>query len=181
MPTNVCESSDLILDFVNTRAREGEHGDLLADRDGLVAWSEAAGSPVDPALTGEADAAAARELRDAFFGLLRSHSGCNDELADAEAYLARIAERYPLTPRLDAAGCTLISQQSGIPGLLGSLFAAAADLDSRGAWTRLRICKDPSCRRGFFDKTRNSSGLYCSPACSSKMAMRAYRSRLRAA
>lgn len=55
--------------------------------------------------------------------------------------------------------------------------AAAADLDSRGAWTRLRICKDPSCRRGFFDKTRNSSGLYCSSACSSKMAMRAYRSR----
>jgi predicted RNA-binding Zn ribbon-like protein len=180
-PSNACVSSDLILDFVNTRARGDDYPELLGDSVGLAAWIAGSGSSGQGAVATDADAAVARELREAMVALLRAHSGCNDELADAEDYLARIAERYPLTPRLDAGGCTLVSQQSGIPGLLGSLFAAAADLASRGAWQRLRICKDPACRTGFFDKTRNSSGLYCSSACSSKMAMRAYRSRLKSA
>lgn len=179
--SDACVSSDLILDFVNTRARPDGHPDLLSDGEGFSAWIASVGSADPEGVAGEADAAVARELREAFFGLLRAHSGCDDERADAEAYLARIAERYPLTPRLDATGLTLSSGQSGIPGLLGSLFAAAADLASRGAWSRLRICKNSSCRKGFFDKTRNSAGIYCSSACSSKVSMRAYRSRQKAA
>jgi predicted RNA-binding Zn ribbon-like protein len=179
--SNACISSDLILDFVNTRPGADGHPDLLADGEGFSAWISSAGSADPDQVAGDADAAVARELRGAFVGLLRAHSGCDDERAEAEAYLARIAERYPLTPRLDATGLTLSSGQSGIPGLLGSLFAAAADLASRGAWSRLRICKNPACRRGFFDKTRNSAGIYCGSACSSKMSMRAYRSRQKAA
>jgi predicted RNA-binding Zn ribbon-like protein len=66
-----------------------------------------------------------------------------------------------------------------VPGAFGSLFAAAADLAARGAWGRLKLCKNPSCYAGFFDKTRNQSGQFCSAACNSQASMRAYRHRMR--
>ncbi|MFI6763027.1 CGNR zinc finger domain-containing protein [Micromonospora sp. NPDC050417] len=90
-----------------------------------------------------------------------------------------MAVPHPLTPRLSTDGCTLVPAQTDVPGAFGALFAAAADLAARGAWCRLKVCKNPSCLAGFFDKTRNSSGLYCGAACGSQMSMRAYRSRLR--
>jgi predicted RNA-binding Zn ribbon-like protein len=80
---------------------------------------------------------------------------------------------------LCALGCRLVSTQPGVPGALGSLFAAAADVATRGSWSRLKVCKNQSCQSGFYDKTRNSAGLYCSAACNSLMSMRAYRSRLK--
>ncbi|WP_411101143.1 CGNR zinc finger domain-containing protein [Streptomyces sp. x-45] len=100
-------------------------------------------------------------------------------LSDAEAYLQRTTERYPLSLRITAEGCVLVPSQSGVLGAFGALFAAAGDLASRGIWSRMKMCKNTSCHAGFFDKTRNSSGLYCSPACSSQAAQRAYRSRLK--
>jgi predicted RNA-binding Zn ribbon-like protein len=60
-------------------------------------------------------------------------------------------------------------------GAFGSLLAAVADLASRGAWLRLKMCKNDSCHAGFFDKTRNSSGLYCG----TQVSQRAYRSRVK--
>ncbi|WP_141962426.1 CGNR zinc finger domain-containing protein [Actinoallomurus bryophytorum] len=78
-----------------------------------------------------------------------------------------------------AGGCTLVPSQTGVLGAFGSLLAAVADLASRGAWLRLKMCKNDSCHAGFFDKTRNSSGLYCGTACGTQMSQRAYRSRLK--
>lgn len=95
----VCESSDLILSFVNTRPLTDKHPDLLGDQAGLTEWLTTA-RLADPAVVAtNADAVAARELRDAFVTMLRSHVGCEDgPAAEAEAYLWRTAERYPLTP-----------------------------------------------------------------------------------
>ncbi|WP_212914806.1 ABATE domain-containing protein [Streptomyces sp. TS71-3] len=175
----VCESSDLLLGFVNTRALAGT-ADLLTSPEDLSAWLDrtglaGAGSPV----TG-ADVLAARELRDAFTMIFRAHSGCADgerALPAAEEYIQRIADRYPLVPRLSAEGYRLVPAHGGVLGGFAALFAAAVDLAARGGWARLKVCKNPSCYTGFFDKTRNSSGLYCSAACSTRMAARAYRSR----
>ena len=116
--------------------------------------------------------------------IFRAHSGCEEggtALPDAEEFVQHIARRYPLTPQLTAAGCRLVPVQDGVLGAFGALFAAAADLAARGGWARLKMCKDPSCHTGFFDKTRNSSGLYCSGSCSTRMAARAYRSRAKTA
>jgi predicted RNA-binding Zn ribbon-like protein len=161
----ICENSDLVIGFVDAGDPE-----WLAAR---------AGEPV-----GVADVAAAEELRSRLVILLREHSHCVDDardVDDARAYLRRIAARYPLVPVLTAAGCELVPAQTGVPGLFGQLLAAVADLSYRGAWPRVKICKNKGCHRGFFDKTRNTSGLYCGPACSSQAAMRAYRSRRKAA
>jgi predicted RNA-binding Zn ribbon-like protein len=160
-----CASSDLVVGFVNADVPE-----WLASH---------TTEPVDAA-----DVATAGELRSQLVTLLRAHSGCVDDPASvttAHAYLRRIAPRYPLVPLITADGCTLTTAQTGVPGLFGQVLAAVADLSYRGAWPRVKVCKNRGCHHGFFDKTRNTSGLYCSPACSSQAAMRAYRSRQKVA
>jgi len=180
-PPSVCTSSDLLLGFVNTGPLGGRADHLTGPED-LSAWLRGSGLIEDGSVVTGADALAARELRDAFVTVLRAHSGCEDgesALPSAERYLLQIAARYPLAPQLSAEGCRLVPTQDGVLGGFGALLAAAADLAARGGWARLKMCKDPSCHTGFFDKTRNSSGLYCSSACSTRMAARAYRSRVR--
>ena len=68
-----------------------------------------------------------------------------------------------------------------VPGIFGSILAAAADVASQGLWPRLKMCKNPTCYGGFYDKTRNLSGQFCSPACNSQVSMRAYRERQKSA
>jgi predicted RNA-binding Zn ribbon-like protein len=180
--TDECRSSDLLLGFVNTGPHGSSQVELLGDRAALHAWMADAGLLENDEAVTESDVVAGRELRDALLMVFRDHSGCDNEdmsLADAEAYLQRTAERYPLTLRITAEGCVLAPSQKGVLGAFGALFAAAADLSSTGAWSRMKTCKNADCHSGFFDKTRNSSGLYCSSACSTQAAQRAYRSRLK--
>lgn len=163
-----CSSSELLMGFLNAGAA-------------LPAWlARHAGTEV----VDEGDLFVARDLQSALLMLLRAHSGCDlDEIAvpTAEDYLERTAQRYPLVPRVTAAGVTLAPAQGGVLGVFGGLLAAVADLSYRGVWGRAKVCKDDTCHDAFFDKTRNSSGLYCSSACASKASMRAYRSRQKAA
>ncbi|GAA2701210.1 CGNR zinc finger domain-containing protein [Actinoplanes palleronii] len=176
-----CVTSDLLLTLVNTRPSENGRVDQLDDVPGLTAWLAGAGLTVSDPVTG-ADVAAARELRDALTDILRVHCGCGDaSAAEAEAYLRAVAVRYPAVLRVTVDGVTAEASQTGIPGVFGTVLAAAADLAARGAWPRLKLCKNPSCHAGFFDKTRNQSGQFCGAACNSQMSMRAYRSRRRTA
>jgi predicted RNA-binding Zn ribbon-like protein len=179
-PSDVCDSAQLLVGLVNTRASDNGRAELLGDRAGVAAWLTAAGLTDDETSVTNADVVAARELREAFVTVFRSHCGCAQApVPEAEAYLQDIAKRHPLLSRITVDGCTLVPAQTGVPGAFGSLLAAAADLASRGLWSRLKICKNTSCYGGFFDKTRNSSGMHCTAACSSQMSMRAYRSRRR--
>ncbi|MFC6019359.1 CGNR zinc finger domain-containing protein [Plantactinospora solaniradicis] len=181
-PTGLCESSDLILSFVNTRNADTGQPGPSGNRAGLAEWLARAGRTERDLVVTNADTVAADELRSTFVTIFRAHAGCADSdtsVSEAEAYLHRIAERYPLIAKISTDGCTLVPAQTGVPGAFGSLLAAAADLAARGGWSRLKVCKHPTCHTGFFDKTRNSSGLYCSTACGSQMSMRAYRSRLK--
>lgn len=130
------------------------------------------------------DVAAATELRDSLVVLLREHSGCAlDEgaVAAAEGHLRQVATRYPLVAVVGADACGLEPVHGGPFGTFARVLGAVTDLAYRGAWPRTKVCKNDTCHTGFFDKTRNTSGLYCSPACSSQASMRAYRNRRKAA
>ena len=177
-----CTTARLLVALVNTRASENGRPETLGSPAELRTWLETAGlGPMNGGVT-PADVLAAHELRDAFVTIFRSHCGCADAPLDAaEAYLSDIARRYPLVPRITAAGCTFEPAQTGVAGAFGALFAAAADVVGRGHWPRLKICKNLSCLAGFIDKTRNTGGQFCSPACGSQTAMRAYRSRIKTA
>lgn len=192
-----CVSSDLLIGFVNTRPHDKQPNELLADGDAVARWFQAAGvgdpdatptsraeaqprSHSDALSATDADAATARELRAALLSILRAHAGCDEGVAavpEAEAHLRRAALRFPMTTVVTADGCELHPTGTGIDRAFASLLGAVADLASRGAWTRVKVCKNGTCYAAFFDKTRNSSALYCGTACSGRMATRAYRER----
>jgi predicted RNA-binding Zn ribbon-like protein len=171
---------DLVLRFVNTHPDGGGRAEQLADGRAFARWLGDAGFAVDAAT--DADAAGARELRDALVTVLLAHSGdAPDDLADAERHLRTVAERYPLTPVVTAGGITLVSTQSGVPAALGSVLAAVATCDREGGWARLKACRNPPCHFGFVDRSRNGSAGFCSATCRSQASMRAYRARRRTA
>jgi len=173
--------ADPLLDFVNTRADAGGRQELFGDGAALSAWLEERALS-DGAAATDADAASARELRDALVTMLLGHSG--EELPGEEVDLARrrlerAGKLYPLTARVDAQGVSLVSEQRGVARVLGMVLASVTMRASSGEWDRIRACRNPPCHFGFIDRTRNGSGQYCSPACSSQVSMRRYRARRR--
>lgn len=174
-----CASSDLLVGFVNTRVHGKQAEEQLGDGAAVAEWFQSAGVG-EPTHATDADAATARELRAALLSILRAHVGCDEgaaQVPEAEAHLRRAASRFPVTAVVTAQGCELQPAGVGIDRSFGYLLSAVADLASRGAWPRMKVCKNDSCYTAFFDKTRNSSGLYCSTTCSGQMATRAYRER----
>ncbi|HSZ43324.1 MAG TPA: CGNR zinc finger domain-containing protein [Trebonia sp.] len=181
------KSVDLLVSFVSTTASLNGRTEELANETGFAAWARrhALGDPDDEGPdedTGdqptEADAVAARELRGALIGVFRAHCDCATARVDeAELYLRRAARRYPVMTTITAGGCRFAAAQDGVLGVFGAILAAAADVTSQGLWPRLKMCKNQTCYAGFYDKTRNLSGQFCSPACNSQVSMRAYRER----
>jgi predicted RNA-binding Zn ribbon-like protein len=176
------ESVELLVGFVSTTASLNGRGEEIGNQAAFAAWlrGRGLGDPDDQPT--EADAAAARELRDALIGVFRAHCDCPAAPIDeAESYLRRAARRYPVMATVSAEGCRFGAAQGGVPGIFGSILAAAAEVTSQGLWPRLKMCKNPTCYGGFYDKTRNLSGQFCSPACNSQVSMRAYRERQKTA
>ncbi|GGW62005.1 CGNR zinc finger domain-containing protein [Streptomyces xantholiticus] len=172
-------AAEVVLTFVNTRAIDGTREDLL-DGAAFSRWLQKEDLIDSASLVTDADAAAARELRDALVLVLLAHAGEQDDQGrtGAEEYLRRSAELYPLAPVITASGVHLAPTRSGVPGALARVLAAASEVALRGAWMRLKACRNPPCHLGFYDRTRNSSAAYCSPnRCGAQVAMRTYRSR----
>ncbi|MBZ9640946.1 CGNR zinc finger domain-containing protein [Streptomyces sp. PSKA30] len=173
------------MQFVNTHPA-GPH--RLPERFGsardLHAWllEKAMGSETTHVT--EADAASARELREALITVLLAHSGDKDTtpevLAEAEGYLRHAASRYPLVTVVTASGASLVPAQTGIPGLFGTVLANVTELAQAGVWDRVRACRHQPCHFGFFDRTRNRTAVYCGTKCGSRESMRAYRKRKKA-
>ena len=181
-PLSPPSAVELVLSFVNTRPDGSGREEALGDARALMGWMTTAGVGERDVVATEADAAAARELRDALVTLFLVHSGDRDAAASldaAQAHLRRAASRHPLVPVVTAEGSTLVSEQSGIPGLFGTVLAAVSEVGASDAWTRLKACRNPPCHFGFYDRTRNGAAVYCSPGCGSQASMRAMRERRR--
>ncbi|MCI2419528.1 ABATE domain-containing protein [Saccharopolyspora sp. K220] len=172
---------DLLLRFVNTRADAGGRTEQFGDAAGFNAWLAQSGLEAGEPIASAADAASARELRDALVTVMLAHSGDESLPAAAvdaaEQHLRRIAARYPLVPVITVDGAELISEQTGVPGVFGTVLAAVTEFAQRGDWGRVKACRNPPCHFGFFDRTRNASGAFCSSGCRSQASMRAYRQR----
>jgi predicted RNA-binding Zn ribbon-like protein len=176
------KSVDLLVSFVSTTASAGGRGEQMANQAAFAAWLRGHGLGDQEDQPTEADVAAARELRAALIGVLRAHCDCPAApVAEAESYLRRAAKRYPVMTTVSAEGCRFEAAQTGVLGIFGSILAAAAEVTSHGLWPRLKMCKNPTCYGGFYDKTRNLSGQFCSAACNSQVSMRAYRERQKSA
>ncbi|TFV34074.1 hypothetical protein E4K10_44075 [Streptomyces sp. T1317-0309] len=83
-------------------------------------WLQEQGLVTGTARVTEADAARARELRDALITVLLAHAGDKstppEAIARAEEQLRGLSTRYPLTTVVTAAGASLAGTRTGIPG-----------------------------------------------------------------
>jgi predicted RNA-binding Zn ribbon-like protein len=174
-------AADVVLQFVNTHPAPPYRAERFGSAQAMHAWLLENDMTSQTTRVAEADAATARELRGALITVLLAHSGDKDVtpevLAQAEEYLRTVASRYPLVTVVTASGASLVTAQTGVPGLFGTVLASVTELAQAGVWDRLRACRYPPCRFCFFDRTRNSSAVYCGPKCGSRASMRAYRQR----
>ncbi|MFJ8622004.1 CGNR zinc finger domain-containing protein [Kitasatospora sp. NPDC093550] len=182
-PRTVTPAVETVLAFVNTRADGSGRRELFADGNSFAAWVAEHGEFGGETVATDADAAVARELRDALVTVLLAHSG-DDEgqgepLQRAERHLRRAGSLYPLAPVVTAGGVELASPQAGVERVFGTVLAAVTTFAQSSDWGRVKACRNPPCHFGFFDRTRNGAGLYCSPGCGSQVSMRNYRQRQR--
>jgi predicted RNA-binding Zn ribbon-like protein len=166
---------------VNTRADGAGRPECFATAAEFARWAARHDLlPADTAVS-DSDAAAARELREALVTVLLAHADDPavraTDLAAAECYLHQAGTRYPLRTILTAAGARLTPESTGVPGLFGSVLAAATEIAQHGDWARIKACCNPPCHFAFTDRTRNRTARYCSPGCASQSTMRAYRKR----
>lgn len=173
----------IVLTFANSHGY-GRHPERLADAPALHGWLDEVewlgAAPGGRQITG-ADAAEARELRDALVVVLlgNAHDPHTDreQVRAAEALLRRAGERYPLTSAVEGGGFRLRAARSGMPGVFGQVLASLTTLSLSGQWPRVKACRNEPCHRAFFDSSRNTSGGYCRPQCGSAASMRAHRAR----
>ncbi|MFF2041155.1 CGNR zinc finger domain-containing protein [Kitasatospora sp. NPDC058170] len=182
-PRTAPPAAQTVLAFVNTRADGSGLRELFEDGDAFTQWLAQYDDFGGETPATDADAATARELRDALVTVLLAHSGDQDSLGEplqhAERHLRRAGSLYPLATVVTAGGVELASPQTGVERVFGTVLAAAATIAQSSDWGRIKACRNPPCHFGFLDRTRNGAGLYCSPGCGSQVSMRNYRQRQR--
>ncbi|MFK0256345.1 CGNR zinc finger domain-containing protein [Streptomyces sp. NPDC090445] len=182
-PRTVTPTVETVLAFVNTRADGSGRRELFGDGDSFAAWLAERDEFGGETVVTDADAAVARELRDALVTVLLAHSGDEESLGEpllrAERHLRRVGSLYPLATVVTAGGVELASPQAGVPRVFGTVLAAVTTFAQSSDWGRIKACRNPPCHFGFLDRTRNGGGLYCSTGCGSQVSMRKHRQRQR--
>ncbi|MER5635653.1 CGNR zinc finger domain-containing protein [Kitasatospora sp. NPDC002227] len=182
-PRTVTPTVETVLAFVNTRADGSGRRELFGDGESFAAWLTEHQEFGGETVVTDADAAVARELRDALVTVLLAHSGDEESLGapleQAERHLRRVGSLYPLATVVTAGGVELASPQAGVPRVFGTVLAAVTTFAQSGDWGRIKACRNPPCHFGFLDRTRNGAGLYCSTGCGSQVSMRKHRRRQR--
>jgi predicted RNA-binding Zn ribbon-like protein len=163
--------------FVNTLDIE-QATDELSSPAALDGWLRSAGLAADKA--GPADLALAVDLREALRGVLRSHVARKPAaVAESAARLAEIASS--MQARIAAAGdgsLRVVADERGSQAAFAELLLIAAEAQTLGTWSRLKVCSADDCQWAFYDRSPTRSGCWCSmQICGSRAKARAYRSR----
>jgi predicted RNA-binding Zn ribbon-like protein len=183
---DVSDEADLQLlqDFVNTNDLEGGR-DRLASPALLLAWLAERGLVEADAAADLASHARALAIREGIRALGRAN---NEEPLDVMrvAAMNEAAAAAPLTaslrPVAGEGAWDLVPAATNVDAFLGRIMAIVIRAMADGSWSRIKACRNDTCRWLFFDQSRNRSGTWCSMAiCGSRMKARAYRARQREA
>lgn len=175
MADGVPEQLALVEAFANTVDVE-EGTDELTSVERFRQWLSAQGRDEPVA---QADLDLAWQLRSA----LRVELAAHDTEApvaggqDSRAELDELAAGLPLRARFTAGGAGLAPTAGGVPGLLAEIVAAMVLAERDGTWTRLKICREDTCRWAYYDRSKNSSKCWCGASCGNRNKTRAYRQR----
>ncbi len=171
---------ELLQDFVNTNDIEGGR-DVIGTPSLLRDWLVSRGlvtadAPVDAELHARALA-----IREGLRALGRANNG--EALDEAQlSALNDAAAGLPVVISVAPSSWELAPAMPGVSGFLGRLLGAVARSMADDRWSRVKSCRNDTCRWLFFDHSRNRSGTWCTMAvCGSRMKSRAYRARQRTA
>ena len=171
------ESALLLRDFVNTYDVDCDVDEFDAPSD-LSGWLADHGLAPSGARAEDPDLAVAVALREG----MRAAMLCHHEPASAAppGELDRVLAALPLRVSLD--GPALVPLRGGVRGGLAGVAAALAASMADGAWPRLKVCRETTCRWAFLDTSKNRSRSWCSMRmCGNRTKTRAYRARRREA
>ncbi|MCW2944494.1 MAG: hypothetical protein JWR24_1211 [Actinoallomurus sp.] len=100
--------------------------------------------------------------------------------AERPGDLHQLLAALPLRVSLD--GPALVPVHGGVRGALAGVAAAIMESTADGAWPRLKVCRETTCRWAFFDTSKNRSRIWCSMRmCGNRTKTRAHRARRQAA
>lgn len=161
MPLRVIE------EFINTRRRDG---DDIATPQQLATWLHARGLiSVDTVVNAEQRDRAER-IREGLRALIAENNtepvssprpdGLNPA---ARAELAELTRDFPLMLDVTVSPPRLAPRaRTPVEAALASLLAVVAEAVAEGTWTRLKACREPSCRWAYYDHSRNRRRTWCS-------------------
>ena len=170
----------LVQRFVNSIDLESGE-DELESPEALRDWFAERGLMEKSDAVSAADLRRTIEVREGLRALLRRHNGLPlDEQAIEK--LDRAAGRAPVRlsfgPGRDPE---LVASCSGADGAIARLMAMVSAGVESGVWDRLKACPREECEWAFYDRSKNSSGRWCSmESCGNIEKARAFRERRRA-
>nr|WP_231998483.1 CGNR zinc finger domain-containing protein [Mycobacterium sp. 1245499.0] len=168
----------LVQDFLNTRAIDGYGPDLLAEprlagdwaTAAVRAWSSARGVDLSPPELGDADLAKLRALRATIEQLV---AGEQPRSHGADGVAASFALSDAGEVRLDPHG-------GGWRWLASALWGEILLSQQAGTWRRIKRCHNHRCGSTFYDRSKNSSGVWHDvKTCGNAVNLRASRARRR--
>jgi predicted RNA-binding Zn ribbon-like protein len=166
----------LVQAFVNTRDLE-TGSDALAGPPELESWLK--GHDLLPGGdVGRKDLERAVAFREDLRAMLLANNGVPAS-AEAVDRLNELARSCALTVRFDAeGGISLETESSGVDGAIARLLGIVLESIEHQTWTRLKACPGDACQWAFYDRSRNSSGTWCTMSvCGNRAKARAYRKR----
>ncbi|WP_040692501.1 CGNR zinc finger domain-containing protein [Nocardia vinacea] len=167
-----------LVEFVNTRRADG---DAIGTPEQLTIWLRT--HELLP--EGSADTAAQQRtarVREGLRALLATNNaepvtsprpdGLNPA---ARTELAALTAALPLTLDVTSTPPRLVPHTNdGVDHALATLLADVATAVASGTWSRLKTCREPSCRWAFYDHSRNRGRTWCSmDVCGNRVKVRA--------
>ena len=98
--------------------------------------------------------------------------------ADALEGLNHLTAMASIRAHFAADGTTRLEPTSdGLDGVVERVFAIVARARLENLWPRFKICADETCRRVFYDESRNLGARWCSLRCGNRRDVRYFRQR----
>jgi predicted RNA-binding Zn ribbon-like protein len=171
----------LVQRFINSVDLESGE-DELAGTDALAGWLAERGLLEKGDSVSAADLRRALDVREGLRAVLLEHNGLpldEERVRRLDEAVGRAPVRVRFEPGRDPE---LVASCGGVDGAIARLMASVAASVESGTWERLKACPREECEWAFYDRSKNSSGRWCSmESCGNIEKARAFRERRRGA